>query len=66
MKPNRVGPKRPLLGCTGHELGVTYRSRYWRMNYRVMCLHANGFVTVKWADGHHTTHITALDGDQKV
>lgn len=48
---------------TGHVIGATYRSNYWREVYTVKCAHSDGSVTVRWADGHETTHRTNVGRD---
>lgn len=64
---------------TGHIIGATYFSRYWRETYTVLSANQHGFVTVEWhgdaqisnahAAGHDmrrtTTHITGV-GDDKL
>lgn len=49
----------------GHELNKTYFCSYWRQRFTVLRLHDNlGWmdwaVTVRWEDGHETTHCTNL------
>ena len=58
--------RRTLKSITGHELGATYRSKNWKTNYTVEAIHDNGDVTVRWADGHKTTHQTPVGKDKKV
>lgn len=48
----------------GHELGKRYYISYWATSYEVVQIHelqgGAWAVTVKWADGTHTTHGTSL------
>jgi galactose mutarotase-like enzyme len=60
--------KSPLYG--GYEIGKTYFIAYWRTNCTVTALHGKGdwmdwSVTVKWEDGHSTTHSTTRDKRDK-
>ena len=45
--------------------GGTYRSGYWQDTYTVetmaSALDGTVWLTVRWADGHRTTHATAWD-----
>jgi hypothetical protein len=52
---------------TGHIIGATYMSKYWRQEYQVMCiadsLGKSDGVKVLWEDGRTTTHCTHVGQD---
>ena len=55
------------IAPTGHVIGASYHSRYWRQKYRVLreettVLGSRG-VMVKWEDGRFTTHSTDVGND---
>lgn len=49
---------------SGYQLGKTYFIGYWQEYCTVLSLQGDGngnwAVTVRWTDGHTTTHSTAL------
>lgn len=58
------------LTPTGHVIGATYRSTYWRQNYQVVCeqmtIIGSSGVMVLWDDGRTTTHSTHVGDDPMV
>lgn len=53
---------------TGHVIGATYYSTYWRQHYKVLreettVIGSRG-ITVKWEDGRFTTHCTEVGNDR--
>ena len=50
-----------MMTATGHEVGKTYHSHYWRQTYKVLAAHEGGSITVQWADGRQTEHRTDRD-----
>jgi hypothetical protein len=53
--------------ATGHIVGATYMSKYWRQTYQVVCeqmtIIGSSGVMVLWQDGKTTTHSTHVGND---
>jgi hypothetical protein len=60
----------PTTTPTGHVIGATYMSTYWRQEYQVVCEAMTSIgspgITVLWEDGRTTTHCTARGNDPLV
>jgi hypothetical protein len=56
------------IAPTGHIIGATYLSRYWKQRYRVLREETTSIgsrgITVKWEDGRFTTHSTHVGDDR--
>ena len=67
MSPIEPETTMPTTQTTGHILGCTYRSAYWREIYTVRALHEDGSVTVYWhGEQRETRHGTPAGRDQVV
>jgi hypothetical protein len=60
-----------ILTETGHIIGATYRSTYWRKEYQVFSTAdvlggTDNGVQVLWEDGEVTSHCTPVGDDPMV